>query len=213
MVQITADSTSERVLERQRAILQAASKSFRDRGFHATGMRDIASALGMTVGSLYYYFPSKEDLLAFCQRDTLELLEAVLAEVRASRLGVADRLAHLVERHVACLNEGGRGSLAHLEVPALEGEAHRELIAKRDAYERGLRDVIEEGTAAGEFRAVDSGVAARAVLGAVNWTVRWFREDGGRDARAIGAEIAEQQVRGLLAPGGSWERTRIEETP
>lgn len=201
MVQIAAESGSAKGLERRLAILGAASKAFRDKGFHATGMRDIAAALGMTVGNLYYYFPSKEELLAFCQLQTLEALEANLARVGASGDDAPRRLACLVEDHVVCLNEGGHGSLAHLEVPALGGVAHRELIAKRDAYERGLRRIIEDGIAAGDFRRIDAGVAARAVLGAVNWTVRWFREDGRRDARAIGAEIAAQQVRGLLADG------------
>lgn len=211
MVQTTAASGSERVLERQRAILRAASKAFRDKGFHATGMREIASALGMTVGNLYYYFPGKEELLAFCQRDTLNRLGSVLAEARASDRPAPDRLAHLIERHVVILNEDGRGSLAHLEVPALEGEAHHELIAQRDAYENGLREVIDEGRLAGAFRDVDAGVAARAILGAVNWTVRWYRDGGARDAAAIGAEIAETQVRGLLADGAPWQRTKLED--
>ena len=57
------------------------------------------------------------------------------------------------------------------------------------------------GPAAGVFRQVDPKVSALAILGAVNWTVKWFRPDGAKSARQIGREQAELLVRGVLAPG------------
>ena len=81
MVQTTADNDNERVLERKRHILDAASKSFREKGFHATGMRDVAARAGMTVGNLYYYFENKEELLSFCQDETLGRLDDLVGEI------------------------------------------------------------------------------------------------------------------------------------
>jgi AcrR family transcriptional regulator len=197
MVQIAADT--DKALEKKREILDAASRVFRRKGLHASGMREIAAELGMAVGNLYYYFRDKEALLAFVQESTLAGLLDLAARVRESDLTADARLSLLIEGHVVCLNEQTPGSLAHLEVEALGEPWRREIQARRDEYERIFREVIDEGIAAGVFRPTDSKVSALAILGAVNWTVKWFRPEGGKSAREIGRECAELLVRGLLA--------------
>lgn len=193
----------EKVREKKREILLAASRVFRERGLHATGMRDIAAELGMAVGNLYYYFKDKEELLAFIQESTLSDLLDMAARVRAQDLRADQKLRLLLEEHVVMLNdpeEGTPGSLAHLEIEAL-GEGRRAAVqAQRDEYERILRRLIEDGMDRQVFRPVDAKVASLALLGAVNWTVKWFRPEGGKSARQIGREAAETLVRGLLAP-------------
>ncbi len=197
----TRPDASERVLEKKREILDAASRVFRRRGLHATGMRDIAAELGMAVGNLYYYFKDKEQLLAFVQEETLAGLLDLAAQARERDLRTDAQLFLLIEGHVVRLNEETPGSLAHLEVEALGPRWRRTVQARRDEYERAFREVLEEGIAAGVFRPTDPKVSALAILGAVNWTVKWFRPDGGKSARQIGRECAELLVRGLLAEG------------
>jgi AcrR family transcriptional regulator len=194
-----------RALAKKREILEAASRVFRRQGLHATRMRDIATELGMQVGNLYYYFENRQELLAFCQRDALEGLLDLAAWVEGQELPASGKLYLLVLGHVVHVNEGTPGSLAHLEVEALEGRWRKRLQARRDEYETALRRVIADGIAAGVFRPVDAKTAALAILGAVNWTVKWFRPEGAKRARAIGAEFAEQMVRGLLADGVALE--------
>ncbi len=197
MVQIKAQADSEKVLEKQRSILLAASNLFRSKGFHSTGMREIAAAAGMTVGNLYYYFRNKEEILAFCQEETLNRLADLVVEVRSLPGLVPQRLAHLIVGHVRCLNEGIPGSLAHLEVP--EGQSAA-LKGKRHDYEEALRQMIRDGIAEGSFLPVDEKVAALAILGSVNWTVRWYRADGAQEAQEIGWAFARQLVGGLMTP-------------
>ena len=196
-----ARDPSERVLERKREILDAASRVFRRRGLQTTGMRDIAAELGMAVGNLYYYFKDKGELLAFVQEDALAGLLDLAARVREAPLRADAKLFRLIEEHVVRLNEGTPGSLAHLEVEALGETWRREVQERRDEYERAFRDLLEEGIAAGVFRPVDPKVSALAILGAVNWTVKWFRPEGRKTAREIGREQAELLVRGVLAEG------------
>ena len=197
----------DKVLEKKRGILDAASRVFRRRGLQATGMRDIAAELGMAVGNLYYYFKDKEELLAFVQEDALAGLLEIAARVRATDERADAKLFRLIEEHVVRLNEGTPGSLAHLEVEALGEPWRQEVMERRDEYERAFREILEEGIAAGVFRPVDPKVSALAILGAVNWTVKWFRPDGGKSAREIGREQAELLVRGVLAPGIEMERS------
>jgi TetR/AcrR family transcriptional regulator, cholesterol catabolism regulator len=195
--------------DRRREILDAASRVFLEKGVHAAGMRDIAAELGMAVGNLYYYFEDKEDLLAFVQEDALSGLLAFADRVRGLDLPADARLQLLVVGHVVRLNdarEGTPGSLAHLELEILSEPRRQGIQILRDRYERRFRELLEEGAAKGELRPADPGIGARLILGALNWTARWFRPGGAKSAREIGEEAATLLVSGLLPPGRALAR-------
>jgi AcrR family transcriptional regulator len=191
---------------RRRQILGAASRLFRARGLHATGMREIAAELDMTAGNLYYYFPSKQELLAYCQEQTLDQLLALARRIRRTDEDAPGRLRRLIAGHVAVLNEATPGSLAHLEIDAVPAARRAPLLARRKSYEAAVRGLIEEGIARGELRAVDSHLAALALLGALNWTVKWFQPDGRMSATEVGEEFADLLLAGLLHPASSRQR-------
>ena len=197
MVQIAADTG--RALERKRQILEGAARVFRRGGLHAAGMREIAGELDMHVGNLYYYFDNKQALLAFCQEDALAGLLALADEVLEGPGSAAEKLERLIVGHIVLLNEETPGSLAHLEVEALDDAGRARIQPARDRYERVYRRLIRQGIAEGTLRDVDAHVAAMAILGALNWTVKWFRADGRRPAAEIGAEFAGILINGLSA--------------
>lgn len=185
---------------KQLDILAAASRVFRRRGLHASGMREIAAESGMHVGNLYYYFRNKQELLAFCQEQTLSGLLELVEGIRRQAWTADVKLQRLIVGHVVRLNEEMPGSLAHLEVEALDEGWRAEILRQRDRYESAIRAIIEEGVDTGRFRQVDPGVTVKAILGALNWTVKWFYSEGAKSSSEIGMEFAELLVRGLLAP-------------
>jgi AcrR family transcriptional regulator len=203
---------SARVVARKREILEAASGLFRHRGLHATGMRDmdIAAALDMAVGNLYYYFKDKQELLAFCQEDALTGLLELAERVRRCPSGADLRLYLLARGHLLRLHRGTPGSLAHLEVEALEGPWKAVVMEKRDRYEAEYKETIGAGVGDGIFRPADPGLAARALLGALNWTVRWYDPSGQRTPVELADELATFLVRGLLAEGRSFDPSSVE---
>ncbi len=198
MVQ-TAPAVTPRHRATQRRILAAASRLFRERGLQATGMRDIAAELGMHAGNLYYYFDSKEALLAFCQEETLAQLLELAEDAAAADLEPAARLRRLIVDHLVCLNDTNPGSLAHLEVEAVTGPWRERIQRLRDRYERRLRETVEEGVACGAFRHADPKVATLAILGALNWSVKWYRPSGERSAREVGEQFADLLLGGLAS--------------
>lgn len=188
---------------RRREILAVASRLFRERGFAETGMRDIAAALDMTAGSLYYYFENKQALLAYCQEATLDELgpSAATPAKHAPRLPAAERLRQAIVAHVVALNESHPGSLAHLEIEALEPGRRAPLLRKRKEYERRIERLIRDGIDEGEFAGRDARLATLALLGALNWTVKWFREGGGRSATEVGHAFADLFLGGFERRG------------
>ncbi len=204
------DSKAER---RQKEILEAASRVFRRRGLHATGMREIADESGMHVGNLYYYFQNKQQLLAYCQQETLSALMALAEDVRQQSLPADEELFRLIVGHVVLLNDEMPGSLAHLEVEALDDPWKRRIVRQRNRYESILQRLIEEGIESELFRAADPAVTSRAILGAINWTVKWFQPRGRQTSRQIGSEIAVLVIRGLLAEDRQTTLTALEGSP
>jgi hypothetical protein len=109
----------------------------------------------------------------------------------------------VIRAHVLCLLEQFDASVAHLEIDGLPEQARTMLVDKRDAYERELRAVVEQGVRRGAFAARDPGLVTRAMLGAVNWTVRWYRTDGPQAPDAVADALSEYLVRGLAQEGGA----------
>lgn len=190
----------DRSEQTRRAILEAASREFRLRGFHNTGMRDIAAALDMAVGNLYYYFKNKQALLAFLQEQTLSRLSDRARAITALPLRADGRLYLLITHHIQCINRDSPGSVAHIEIEELEEGARSAMLARRRDYERYVHRLIGEGIGAGLFRPVDVKMASLAVLGAANFTTKWFQPEGRLSARSVGQHFAEILVRGLLLP-------------
>ena len=204
MVQIPLDSpptVDSRAHRKQLEILAAASRAFRRRGLHATGMRDIAAESRMHVGNLYYYFRNKQELLAFCQRHTLTGLMELADQIAHQPWRADEKLYRLIIGHIVRLNDEMPGSLAHLEVEALDEPLRRGILRARGRYEEAMRRIVREGVDDGLFRQVQIGVVVKAILGAVNWTVKWYQPQGSSSSAEIGTEFAQVLVSGLLAPG------------
>ena len=197
------EAASERVQRkneaRRLAILRAAARVFRRLGVSATGMREIAEEADLSPGNLYYYFSGKDEILLFCQERTLERLAASVKAARAIPGTWAGRLRMVLAGHVHCMLDELEGATAHLEVEALPEAMRSGVVQKRDAYERAVRALVAEGVKAGEFAVTDPAVVTRAMLGAVNWTARWYRSDGAQSASEIADSLSEYLVRGLLA--------------
>jgi AcrR family transcriptional regulator len=191
--------SARRQSARRREILGAAARAFRDRGFAATGMREIASEADLSTANLYHYFRGKHEILYFCQEASLDRLLATLQAVRRSSRPSAGKLRDVIAAHIRCLLGELEGATAHLDVEDLPTPLKRRIIARRDRYERGIRRLVADGVAAGEFVECDAELVTRAMLGAANWTARWFRPQGTCTPAAVGTAFADYLVRGLEA--------------
>jgi AcrR family transcriptional regulator len=182
---------------RRRDILTAASRVFRTLGYAAAGMRDIAVAADLSPGNLYHYFAGKDEILFFCQNRTLDRLLAAAAAASRSQGALTGRLRTLAAAHVLCLIDQVEGSAAHFELDALPRRLRTAIVAKRDRYERSVRALVAAGIRRGDLAPADAAVATRAFLGALNWTVQWFRPDGPIPGDQLAAMVADYAVGGL----------------
>jgi TetR/AcrR family transcriptional regulator, cholesterol catabolism regulator len=188
----------DRTVRRKLEILRGAAAAFRDRGYAASSVRDIARRLGMAPGNLYYYFRNKQEILYFCQDYSLDVLLREARRIDGGAAAPEEKVRDLIRAQVRCMLDELDGSAGHIEFHAMPRARLRKIIAKRDAYERIVRGVVLAGARSGEFRTVDAKLATLAILGALNATVTWWRPEGPLAPTAIADAFSDTLVRGLL---------------
>lgn len=161
---------------RRPALRDAAARLFREHGFHAASMRDISRAAGMLPGSIYYHFPSKEDLFLEVYQ---EGVRRIGEHVRAALENEHDpwkRLRAAAVAHLEMLLE--RSDYAQVvirvlprDVPELEDR----LTTLRDGYEVIFRELID---ALGPATAAERRRLRLLLLGALNWSQFWYQPGG-----------------------------------
>jgi AcrR family transcriptional regulator len=191
-------------------ILAAAGRLFGELGVDSTTMARLAAEAGLGQSSLYYYFRSREEVVAALVAEANVVPLALLAAVSAGTDSVASKLHRFVRGDVMAL----------CELPFDINEIHRIAGRERDRFtlywkeraslERRLAALLRAGIAAEELRAVDARLATLTILANDEGTQNWLRLKPGRSSEAAAA-LADLTVGGLLrAPGRSVEDVRAE---
>lgn len=181
---------------RRKELTRVAAQLFVQEGFDRTTVRMLAQEMGIKSGSLFHHF-----------RDKQEILCAVIEEGTQNALVIArDALAQCDDTPAARLHAMAR---AHLETLLTDRNAHvvalyewrrldeasrEHLIHLRDAYEALWQMVIADALEAGLIRG-DKFLVSRFVLGALNWTVRWYDPAGSRSPEELARELI-----GMITP-------------
>jgi AcrR family transcriptional regulator len=203
----SSGSRATRVPSRRADICRTAAQIFRDRGFDATSVSDVARALGMTKAGLYHYFDSKEALLFEIMTYGLDRVrDEVVVPARDVR-DPEERLRQIVLRH-ARIATRGRGAVAQLndEIRALPPALRRQIEERMRLYVELIRGTLMELAGAGRLREVDPTVAAFSLLGIILWLPRWFRQDGRLTQEQVARQITDIALAGLLRPGATARR-------
>ncbi len=181
---------------RRRVVLDAAAGLFREHGYEASSMRDIAGAAGVRPSSIYYFFDSKEELLAAVYAEGVaEITAVVRAALDAAGDAPAwDRLEAAAVAHLRALHSGGDYATVVVNaLPRRDQDLHRRLAAHRDAYEAIFKELVAALPLPPGIR---RGTLRLALLGALNWTTTWYRPDGDQPA-AIARRIVAMLRRPL----------------
>ncbi len=180
---------------RRTEIFHSLGLVLQERGIAGITMDEIAQRLGMTKGSLYYYFKDKDDLLYQCHMRAMEVSLRALREAAGLRLPPDERLRRVLVAHIRGITDEVYGAVVLTDIESLSRPRRRRYVAKRDLFERAVRDMIAEGIREKVFREVDVKLAGFAMLGAINWISKWYSPDGPWTS----AQIAEGFADFLLA--------------
>ncbi|NIK15968.1 AcrR family transcriptional regulator [Saccharococcus thermophilus] len=178
-------------------IMVASIALFEQKGFSETSIQDIVDMLGVTKGTFYYYFKSKEELLMDIHLRYIEgLLEKQKNIMDDSTKTVKEKVFEIVYMLIHSIEKQGRQArIFFREMKHLNEEHLKKIVEKRDLFRYNLQSLIEEGMRNGELRDdFPPSIATLTVLGAANWSYQWFRPD--RELSDF--EVAKQMVAILL---------------
>jgi len=182
-------------------VFRAAGQLFRQKGFDAATVREIAAAAGMLPGSLHYRYASKEELL-------LALMDRGIASaVAAVRLAIAevrdplDRMRAALRAHLQLLVRDDEAIYVLLyEGRSLSGPAREHMVRLRDRYDALWDGLLHAAAGTGRIRPeVDLRLVRLFLLGGVNWAAQWFSHRGAHSADQVADAFADMVLRGVLA--------------
>jgi AcrR family transcriptional regulator len=173
---------------------------FQRKGYFATSISEIAAQCGIQKASIYYHYPSKENILFHIQQTTMEELTAYLYDNLDGLTDIEARMGAAVRSHVRFhLNRQKETFIANSELRGLTPEHYQEIVRMRDAYEQIFQQIIREGHEGGVFAADDVKILSYAILTLCNAGAIWFNPQGRRPVDAIAAIYEKFVLRGLKA--------------
>jgi len=180
-------------------ILDAAAQVFRRKGFHGASMSDIAQSVNLQKASLYHHVSSKQEILLALLDRALEMLTERIAPIANQPISAERKLRLMIQVYLQSLAENSDlSSVLLFEHRSLDRKSHTRHVPHRDQFEKLWRDVINEGIRTKAFDCPDPGLAVRALMGIMNWTLTWYHTDGPKSIKQIADKYADLFFNGIL---------------
>lgn len=184
---------------RRDELIEVAARIFHEKGYDATSIQDVAEALGILKGSIYYYIDSKEDLLFEVVQEVHETALANMERLRKLDVDPLVKLRMFVEEHVRHIIDNlVKAAVFFHDYGSLSPERREYIVQERDQYDRFLRKLIRDGQAKKAICPdVDPKLASFAVLGMMNWTYQWYHRGEQLSSSEVATGMADMVLAGL----------------
>jgi AcrR family transcriptional regulator len=192
--------SSERAREREvkrDAVILAAARAFKERGYHNTTLDDIAAYLNVTKPTIYYYVTNKEQLLFECFRAGLGRITAVLAELAEAKSPGREKLLTLMRHYASTMATEFGWCMVRVEEQDLSPAMSKRIKQLKSEIDQGIRKLITQGMEDGSIRQCNAKMAAFAVAGALNWVGHWYRGGEALTPEQIGDHFCELLDHGI----------------
>ncbi|GGB12189.1 TetR/AcrR family transcriptional regulator [Puia dinghuensis] len=189
---------SRRNSTKKEVIIEKASRLFREKGFGAASMRDLAEHVGVEAASLYNHIQSKSEILqTICFKVANEFISN-LEVVEASLQPTLKKMETIIRLHIRMMLDQyeyvyiADHEWRHLPEPYLSN-----FLNQRRNYRKRLSDIIETGIAKGEMKAIDPYTAVLVILSAISGIDSWQRSRKSTNAETLESNMVKYLIEGL----------------
>jgi TetR/AcrR family transcriptional regulator, cholesterol catabolism regulator len=183
---------------RKEQLIEAAAQLFKQKGYAATSVRDLAAELGIEAASLYHHIKSNEEILEHICFTLATKFQMAINEVNDIYFNAEEKLRMAIKNHVEILTENSNHSAVFLqEWRNLTEPKLSEFKSLRNNYENELRVIIREGVNEDVFDNVDEKFAALTILSTVSWVNEWYNPTGNMNAGQVAAKLSDFILSGL----------------
>lgn len=186
-------------LSRKEQVIRKAAELFKEKGYAAASMRDLAQLLGIEAASLYSHIKSKEEILRNLCFDMASEFRKSLEEVEKQDLPASEKLRRGIIGHIQVMAKDLTASAVfmnehrHLSQPYL-----RDFLLLRINYINRFKSIIEQGARSGEFKkTIDKKLAVMTLFSSLNWMPMWYDPSGIIEPIELGKQLSDMLVNGL----------------
>jgi AcrR family transcriptional regulator len=186
-------------LSRKGQVIRSAAELFKEKGYAAASMRDLAQKLGIEAASLYSHIKSKEEILRTLCFEMAAEFRSSLDSVERQNVSASEKLRLGIIGHIQVMAMDLTASAVfmnehrHLSQPFL-----RDFLLLRINYINRFKAMIEEGIKQGEFKsAIDTKLAVMTLFSSLNWMPMWYSPDSTIESEELGKQLAEMLINGL----------------
>jgi AcrR family transcriptional regulator len=184
---------------RTKEIIAAAAKLFKEKGYHATTIQDVADDVGMLKGSLYYHIKSKEELLYLVTKEPIRELIERQKKLMESDLAPQQKIVEFVRAHLRAFDANYPHMFVFLQEKASLSKPVQAEVAGNDfRYGALLEAILQQGIDGEHFRQeLDLKMMAFSILGMCNWMFKWYYKGGRLTIDEIAHQMAEIVLNGI----------------
>lgn len=172
--------------ETAKLVRRAAADLIAEHGFEAMSLRQLARRVGLTPGSLYNHFGSKQDLLSGLLQAVMQDLLSAIDRLVLCHGNPTAQLQAFIQLHIQFhVDRKNDVLIATTELRSLTPENLRKIVRLRNRYEATLSLILKRGRSAGSFKISDTKVAALAIIPMLTGITQWYRPDGRLNREAL----------------------------
>lgn len=190
----------ERLSKQKLRIYETAAQLFKEKGYKASSMRELAERVDLKVSSLYSHIGSKEEILQKICFDNAQLFLEGISIIEEQTSNPREKLEALIALHVdIAIDSPSSITVFNDEWKNLSREGSmglKSFLALRKDYENRFRKIIEIGSQQAFFKTLDAEVALYTILAALQWLHYW-----NRPAKTTRRQVLKQQIQTLLLGG------------
>lgn len=184
-------------MNKYQEIVKAAAKVFKEKGYHAATVKDIASEVGMLKGSLYYHIQSKEQLLTEVIICAVNVLNEGLAKVLASDLTAEEKLKKAILFHLQAYLGNEELPVYYNEITKLPPGPREKLNAAIKEYEDMWMKILQAGAGTAFREDLPARIMLQSIFGMCNWANRWYRHDRALSPSDLGEIFCKISLDGI----------------
>jgi len=184
--------------QRKEHIYKVAQNLFRERGYAATSMRDLATAVGIEAASLYNHIRSKEEILQGICADIANQFFLALNPIKELDLTADQKLKRAIHAHIQVITNNLDASAVFLhEWRFLSEPFLSEFKTMRSNYEADYVQIIEKGIEEGVFKTIDPKFYCLTLFSSLNWIYEWYKPDGKFTVYEISKQLSHLLLNGI----------------
>ena len=184
---------------RKEEIIRLASQLFKEKGYSAVSMRDIAQGMGIKAASLYNHIEGKQEILSVLVLELARKFTSGMEEVLEAKISPLQKIEHIIQMHIdITVNYSEALAALNNDWMHLEGDELEQFVEMREDYEENFRSIIKEGIELGQLRPHHPEVILFSILSTLRTLYLWYQKRGKLDVNVLKKDMTAVLLRGIV---------------